>query len=120
MSIQTLCASSLEDHFRRRLSSVGVSPEELRTSMGPTVVVPPKCLMACSEAHEVEPHSSEIEALRSSVSTPNFATDIAVTDKFAFAFDIDGVLLRGGKVILEAVEAMRVLNGHNQYGIKVL
>jgi ribonucleotide monophosphatase NagD (HAD superfamily) len=39
--------------------------------------------------------------------------------KFAFAFDIDGVLLRGGKVIPEAIEAMKMLNGDNEYGIKV-
>lgn len=42
-----------------------------------------------------------------------------VADNFAFAFDIDGVLIRGGNPIPEAIEAMRVLNGENQYGIKV-
>ena len=44
---------------------------------------------------------------------------IPTTDKFAFAFDIDGVLIKGGSVIPEAVEAMKVLNGQNEYGIKV-
>ncbi|KAK5709392.1 hypothetical protein LTS12_028093 [Elasticomyces elasticus] len=42
-----------------------------------------------------------------------------VTDKYAFAFDIDGVLIRGGRPIPEAVEAIKVLNGKNPYGIKV-
>lgn len=42
-----------------------------------------------------------------------------VADNFAFAFDIDGVLIRGGKPIPEAIEAMRVLNGENEWGIKV-
>ena len=42
-----------------------------------------------------------------------------VADNFAFAFDIDGVLVRGGKPIPEAIEAMKVLNGENEYGIKV-
>ncbi|EGO55931.1 hypothetical protein NEUTE1DRAFT_131546 [Neurospora tetrasperma FGSC 2508] len=42
-----------------------------------------------------------------------------VADNFAFAFDIDGVLVRGGKPIPEATEAMKVLNGENEYGIKV-
>jgi ribonucleotide monophosphatase NagD (HAD superfamily) len=42
-----------------------------------------------------------------------------VTDKFAFAFDIDGVLIRGGRPIPEAVEAMKVLNGKNPHGIKM-
>lgn len=45
--------------------------------------------------------------------------DPDVADEFAFAFDIDGVLIRGGKVIPEAIEAMKVLNGENEYGVKV-
>lgn len=40
-------------------------------------------------------------------------------DTFAFAFDIDGVLVRGGKPIPEAIEAMKMLNGENEYGVKV-
>lgn len=44
---------------------------------------------------------------------------LATTDKYAFAFDIDGVLIKGGEVIPEAIEAMKVLNGQNEYGIKV-
>lgn len=42
-----------------------------------------------------------------------------VADSFAFAFDIDGVLVRGGRAIPEAMKAMKVLNGENKYGIKV-
>ncbi|KAK3395219.1 HAD-like domain-containing protein [Podospora didyma] len=42
-----------------------------------------------------------------------------VADNFAFAFDIDGVLIRGGRPIPEAIEAMKVLNGENEFGIKV-
>ena len=42
-----------------------------------------------------------------------------VTDHFAFAFDIDGVLIRGGKPIPAAIEAMKMLNGQNNKGIKV-
>lgn len=38
---------------------------------------------------------------------------------YAFCFDIDGVILRGPNTIPEAVEAMRLLNGHNKYRIKV-
>lgn len=44
---------------------------------------------------------------------------LETTDKYAYAFDIDGVLIKGGAVIPEAIEAMRVLNGENEYGIKV-
>lgn len=45
--------------------------------------------------------------------------DHIVADDFAYAFDIDGVLVRGGDPIPEAIEAMRVLNGENEYGIRV-
>lgn len=41
------------------------------------------------------------------------------TDQYAFAFDIDGVLIKGGSVIPEAVEAMKALNGENEFGVKV-
>jgi hypothetical protein len=44
---------------------------------------------------------------------------LMTTDKYAFAFDIDGVLIKGGEVIPEAIEAMKVLNGQNEYGIKM-
>lgn len=47
------------------------------------------------------------------------AVDQDVADNFAFAFDIDGVLIRGGQPIPEAVEAMKVLNGENEWGIRV-
>lgn len=42
-----------------------------------------------------------------------------VSDNFAFAFDIDGVLLRGGQAIPEAIDALRYINGDNPYSIKV-
>lgn len=38
---------------------------------------------------------------------------------YAFCFDIDGVILRGPNTIPEAVEAMKLLNGHNKYNITV-
>lgn len=52
-------------------------------------------------------------------SNPETPPVSSVTDKFAFAFDIDGVLIRGGRPIPEAIEAMKVLNGQNQYGLKM-
>jgi HAD superfamily hydrolase (TIGR01456 family) len=93
--------------------------------MGPTVVVPPSDYMAAaaSKSHEVaatmEIARYELDNFRSATSTPSEPGETVVTDKFALAFDIDGVLIRGGKVIPEAIEAMKVLNGDNPYGIKV-
>lgn len=90
--------------------------------MGPTVVVPPKHLMAPSDASEV---ATAMEAARHHVEaptgpgTPPTPAETTVTDKYAFAFDIDGVLIRGGRPIPEAIEAMKLLNGENEYGIKV-
>lgn len=55
-----------------------------------------------------------------SVPTPGSPVGpLSVADSFVFAFDIDGVLVRGGKAIPEAIQAMRVLNGENEYGIHV-
>lgn len=51
--------------------------------------------------------------------SPITPADPPTADSFAFAFDIDGVLIRGGRPIPEAIEAMRVLNGENEYGIRV-
>jgi hypothetical protein len=75
-----------------------------------------------SDAHEV---AAAMELARldledsESASGPDTPTETTVTDKFAFAFDIDGVLIRGGRPIPEAVEAMKVLNGKNAHGIKM-
>lgn len=38
---------------------------------------------------------------------------------YAFAFDIDGVLLRGGTPIPAAIEAMAILNGKNERNLKI-
>lgn len=105
----------------RRLSSRDAQHSDF--SQGPTVLVPPKHLMAPSSADEVarsmELARHELEDVRSQQSTPESVPESTVTDKFAYAFDIDGVLIRGGKVIPEAVDAMKMLNGENEYGIKV-
>lgn len=61
----------------------------------------------------------EIDGFRSATASHTTSAETLVTDKFAFAFDIDGVLIRGGKAIPEAIDAMKVLNGDNRYGIKM-
>lgn len=64
-----------------------------------------------------EPVFSEEDGFQadSPLSTPPLVT----SDDFALAFDIDGVLIRGGKPIPEAVEAMKYINGDNPYGIQM-
>lgn len=44
---------------------------------------------------------------------------VQVSDEFAFAFDIDGVLMKGGQPLPEGIQALRYINGENPYGIKV-
>lgn len=93
------------------------------------MVAPPKHLESRSNAHETA-NAMELAkhhlAEGSGESSPNDTgpptpdgSGLATTDKYAFAFDIDGVLIKGGQVIPEAIEAMKVLNGQNEYGIKV-
>ncbi|KAF2686770.1 HAD-superfamily hydrolase [Lentithecium fluviatile CBS 122367] len=120
MSAPSLILPSGGSRYARRLSSTEATRDNIK--MGPTVVVPPKHLMAPSDASEVatamETARHKLEA-SAAPGTPPTPTDTIVTDKYAFAFDIDGVLIRGGRPIPEAIEAMKVLNGENEYGIKV-
>ena len=60
------------------------------------------------------PPTPESEAV-----SPHIPNNVTVADSIAFAFDIDGVLVRGGRAIPEAIEAMKVLNGDNDYGMKM-
>lgn len=104
---------------------------------GPAVVAPPKHLDMPSNAHgtahamalakhhlaegspDTTPAATPDASKESTAATTPEEGDIRTTDKFAFAFDIDGVLIKGGDVIPEAIEAMKVLNGQNEYNIKV-
>lgn len=106
----------LSQHIQPAESSRGMA------NMGPTVVVPPKHLMASSGPAEIaaslDTARHHVDAPESPV-TPSTPQETTVTDKYAFAFDIDGVLIRGGRPIPEAIEAMKMLNGENEYGVKV-
>ena len=51
------------------------------------------------------------------VMTPK-ESGLETTDAYAFSFDIDSVLIKG-EDILEAKDAMMMLNGGNEYNIKV-
>ena len=68
--------------------------------------------------HHLAAGSGENTPDDSAPATPD-GSGLETTDKYAFAFDIDGVLIKGGQVIPEAIEAMKVLNGQNEYGVKV-
>ncbi|CRG92646.1 putative CDP-alcohol phosphatidyltransferase class-I family protein C22A12,08c [Talaromyces islandicus] len=116
----------------RQLSSKDATADDLYGS--PTVVVPPQHLMAGADRYKTiqelawaKHHLDDIPS--SEEATPMTSSPVlsavpadgvpTTTDKYAFAFDIDGVLIRGGKAIPEAVQAMRMLNGENEYGVTV-
>jgi hypothetical protein len=107
--------------FARRLSSIEATSEKVK--MGPTVVVPPQHLMAPSAGSEVatgfEAARHHLDAAAAQDSPAVTPPESSVTDKYAFAFDIDGVLIRGGRPIPEAIQAMKMLNGENEYGVQV-
>jgi hypothetical protein len=122
----------------RRLSSMTATEREIKEG-GPVVVVPERMMLQRAQSHhggfaasmetarnELAAIDLEEEALLSPASlspetpgSPITPADMPTTDSFAYAFDIDGVLIRGGRPIPEAIEAMKVLNGENEYGMKV-
>lgn len=107
----------------RRLSSATASFDDL--SLGPSTVVPPEHMEGPSDAHEtaaaleMAKHRLSVLDAADGTTTPTTPPVTTTTDSYAFAFDIDGVLIRGGRPIPEAIEAMKVLNGQNEYGVKV-
>ena len=125
MTIGTMTSQTLSPPKRhvRKLSSATTTPGDLHN--GPTVVVPPENLDLPGQAHEtataleIAKHKLANRELTRELSTPITPPETDVTDTYAFAFDIDGVLVRGGKAIPEAIEAMKVLNGQNELGIKM-
>jgi hypothetical protein len=132
----------------RRLSSKTATADDL-TSGGPAVVVPERILRQQSQSQSQLHHGSfaaSIEAARNELAAMNLEEDaeyaedailspsisspempsspieptaVPTADTFAFAFDIDGVLIRGGRPIPEAIESMKILNGENEYGIRM-
>ena len=107
----------------RRLSSFDYSKSQDGTDK-PTIVVPSETVPEETDATEIaetfELARRQMKGLK--ISEEDFSIDFMpsqTTDKYAYAFDIDGVLIKGGEVIPEAIQAMKMLNGQNSRGIKV-
>ncbi|KAG9246766.1 HAD-like domain-containing protein [Calycina marina] len=123
----------------RRLSSMTATPTDVQP--GGVIVVPERLMNhQRSKTHHGGTFAASMENARVELSALNLEDDqpsspsenspitprspqtpaeIPTVDTFAFAFDIDGVLIRGGAPIPEAIEAMKVLNGENEYGLKI-
>lgn len=123
----------------RRLSSMTATQEEI-SARGPVVVVPPRFMTEHRALSSSRGFAASLEQAREEVATVNleedpFASpaiaspttpakpvtpaDVPPEDSFAFAFDIDGVLIRGGNPVPDAIEAMKILNGKNEFGVRM-
>lgn len=110
----------------RRLSTADINRCDLYN--GPITVGPPETVKKRSNATET---AAELERAKLSLDeaasdagtgTPESEPerpDRSITGKFAIAFDIDGVLVKGGKPIPAALDAMKYINGDNSYGVKM-
>lgn len=127
MSTADILSPPTRQNKLRRLSSQNVTRSDLYGV--PTVIGPEKSLSRRSSAHETA-QSMELARHRLAEDGETTTPDISgpptpedgqprTTDDYAFAFDIDGVLIKGGEVIPEAIKAMQVLNGENEFGVKV-
>lgn len=101
----TNARTDLDRKLRESENADTPSPSETAPSLSPTGSATP----STPESETTSPVSAPVDDDHEDI----------VADGFAFAFDIDGVLVRGGRAIPEAIEAMKVLNGENQYGIKI-
>jgi hypothetical protein len=107
---------------RRRVASISAAiGTTANLNSGPTVVVPPASYMASTIPETLAKARAHADLVDDETSSDDesSASIKSVVPNYAFAFDIDGVLLKGGHVIPEAKEAMQYLNGNNPDGIKV-
>lgn len=106
-----------------RTQRVRLDQSTARTDLyGPNIVVPNHFMTSTSNhlfksKSNMTKHESSSED--SPINTPMLHPPKVTSDDFALAFDIDGVLIKGGESIPEAVDAMKYINGENPYGVKV-
>ncbi|KAK4222162.1 Haloacid dehalogenase-like hydrolase-domain-containing protein [Podospora fimiseda] len=127
MNSRQVSSSSFADSFeaaRSKLSELGFKEPEDIDSDENTSLSPPSSQNDSGESSDDLYSASESDETSQSPISPvtNPVTPVSepnVADNFAFAIDINGVLIRGGRPTPEAIEAMKVLNGENEFGIKV-
>jgi hypothetical protein len=88
---------------------------------GPNLIVPKDFVPSTSDhIFESDMAKHEVSSTDTSpINTPMPNPPTVTSDDFALAFDIDGVLIKGGEPIPEAIDAMKYINGENPYGVKV-
>lgn len=108
----------------RRLSAADINRCDLYNGLitiGPAETLK-KPSNGSETAAELERAKQSLDETASDAGTPKAEPqrpDPTITDKFAIAFDIDGVLVKGGKPIPASLDAMKYINGDNPYGVKM-
>lgn len=104
------------------MHSLSISPSQRsrrssRNSFGATLPIP-RLRKASQMRPGMPPIQPSFDIL--AAKAQDLAQDkVKVAKNMAFAFDIDGVLVHGDRLIPEAREALAILNGNNELGIKV-
>lgn len=103
---------------KKRVSSLSLSDQWIG---GAAPMTPLDSNAALSDRKNSSVSSNGFSSRRSSVAVreKKKIIDHERIASYAFAFDIDGVLVRGPETIPQAPEALRMLNGENKYNIKV-
>lgn len=90
-----------------------------RNSFGTSLPIPRSPRMSRLHASIQADESSMSRDILASQVQDMSKEKVAAAKNMAFAFDIDGVLCHGLEPIEEAKEALRMLNGDNELGIKI-
>ncbi|KAI5779400.1 phosphatidyl synthase-like protein [Geopyxis carbonaria] len=106
------------------LHPLSISPSQRerrasRNSFGASLPIPrPKRPSHLSQRPGLPPPQPTFDLLASAAQ--DLAQDtVKAAKNMAFAFDIDGVLVHGDRLIPEGARALEILNGRNQLGIKI-
>jgi hypothetical protein len=122
----------------RRLSSMAATKEEVSTR-GPVVAIPPRFMTGQRAQSSSRGFAASLEQAREELKPSTLKENrllllLLLLQQHAahrlpqqtfhrrlvcVAFDIGGVLIRGGNPISEAIEAMKVLNGENELGVRI-
>lgn len=95
-----------------------------RNSFGTSLPIPrsPRKTRLSSVHHVQRPGMPSVQPTRAILSSQLQDLSLqktAATKNMAFAFDIDGVLVHGDRLIPEGKRALEILNGDNELGIKI-
>lgn len=110
---------SLKPRRRSRLERQSISNIAISDILDPLTATE-NSTRSSSVQHSIRSRASSISLLKSPVSN---GKHMQITHKrvasYCFAFDIDGVILKGPTLIPEAKKAINMLNGNNKYNVIV-